>query len=183
MYKQEGGTRAGDDVKVNKMKQQRERVRWVRRRWTRPNQSRERRRAENVKSQRPLELIPMKVCRSLGLASYLSTLIHRTHEVRLTGVPLPPIGLSRLLALDSLICPEMAVLFVNALLLATLWMMSSGAMTCRTRHHIRQFGRRSRVGGRTNLYLSEGGQEEIRRAISGGPRYDKQQRIHSIKRG
>ena len=65
-----------------------------------------------------------------------SALTYRVHG-------LPPADSPRLLALNGLIRPEVTVLLVNALLLATRWMMSSGAMTCRIRRYIRQPVRKS----------------------------------------
>ena len=51
---------------------------------------------------------------------------------------LPPVNSPRFLALNEQRRPETTVSLVNALLSATRWMMSSGAMTCQTRRRIRQ---------------------------------------------
>ena len=89
--------------------------------------------------------------------------------------PLPPISSPLFLSMNSLVCPETTVAFINTLLLATRLMMSSGAMICPTRHHIRHLSQGSGLRGRTNLNLREDGQENVRNVVSSTPRHNEQQ--------
>ena len=68
---------------------------------------------------------------------------------------------------------------VNALLLTIRWMMSSGAMTCPIRPHVRQSIQRSGSRESTNLSLSEDGQEDGR--SSDARPSNNQQRTRGVK--
>ena len=66
-------------------------------------------------------------------------------STKLTGSPpggAPPVGSHRLLLLSEPRCTETTVFFVNALLLATRWMMRSGAMTYQTHHPLANLSER-----------------------------------------
>jgi len=76
------------------------------------------------------------------------------------------------------------LLLVNAVLLATRCIMSSEAMTCTFRHHMRQPVQWPESWESTNLGLSEDRQEHIHNWDVGSPSHDKQQRAHGeIGRG
>jgi len=92
---------------------------------------------------------------------------------------LPPVNSPRLLNLNEVVVPGAMLSLVNELRLATRRTMSSGAMTCPFRRHIRQSVQRSgRSRESTNLNLSEDRREEKRGWVFDGPRYDEQQRAH-----
>ena len=90
-----------------------------------------------------------------NLARVRPTVIRETHGVstRRNAITTRQFSLAR--ALNSPIRPEAMVFLVNALLLATRGMMSSGAMTCSTRHCIIQPVQRSGLWECTNLSLSK----------------------------
>ena len=95
-------------------------------------------------------------------------------------VPPPSADSPRLLALNVLTHPATTALLVNAVLLATRKMMSSGAMTCSTRRHVRRSVRRSELWESTNLSFSKDEQETTRKAIFIIQRSKNQKRARSI---
>ena len=94
---------------------------------------------------------------------------------------LPPVNSPRFLALNELRCPGTIVSLVNALLSATRWMMSSGAMTYPTRHSIRKLSR-SWLWENANLNLIEDVEEDVCTVVSSDPRHNEQERAHTIQR-
>ena len=74
------------------------------------------------------------------------------------------------------------MLLVNALLSATRWMTSSGAMAYPIRRRVSQPVRlRSGSWESTNLGLSEERQENTLGVVVGAPRCNKQRRVHRVK--
>ena len=101
-------------------------------------------------------------------------------ESPLRRVPPPSADSPRALALNVLTRPATTVLLVNAVLLATRRMMSSGAMTCPIRRHVRQSVRRSELWESTNLSFSKDEQKTTRKAIFIIQRSKNQKRTRSI---
>ena len=99
------------------------------------------------------------------------------------GVSLPPADSLRLLNLIELTFPVAIVSLVNALLPATRWIMSSGAMTCAICDHIRQPVRGSPPWENTHLGLSEDRRNQVHDRVVGSHQSDVQHRAHSENGG
>ena len=99
-------------------------------------------------------------------------------ECSLGRALLPPVS-HRLLTLNEPMLPAIVVL-VNALLLATRWMTSSGAMIYPFHRHMRRPVQILGTWGSTNLNLSEDREDQIPDFdVFGGHRSNDKQRAHS----